>query len=39
MVQEIQGLKNQNEELYIGSLSDPYMNIEKEYSKIKNKKN
>lgn len=28
---ELQGLKNQGKELYIGSLSDPYMDIEKEY--------
>ena len=28
---ELQGLKNQDEDLYIGSLSDPYMDIEKEY--------
>lgn len=29
--EELQGLKNQDEALYIGSLSDPYMGIEKEY--------
>lgn len=33
---ELQGLKNQGEELYIGSLSDPYMDIEKEYGLTRN---